>query len=315
MRRMGLLESWRKFWNPIIVIAFDRDSLWITDNPDREAKRAASCVALDIPTNKVRAVGDDALAMESELPPDTRVVHYVKHGSLIDFDIAEAAFKYEIRLLTGNGLRIAPRILLAAPVDVISTRVIKDAATHAGARLVHLVPRLMAAALGDGLDVKRAKAHVIAYVDRDQFGLAVISDAKLLAQHEACDSLEQVAYDMAWAERKEGDQHPAKIDTICHGLRTTGVADNSFAASLVLRWRERYLETMQSLSPEYREGLRQEPVYLTGPYANVPGLKELLSTHWERPFIMAKEPAKSVIRGCQILMREIDDLMKPEKSR
>ena len=310
---MGFIKKWDAFWNPTIALAFDRESLWSAGDPNEAPRRSAACIALDAKTRKVVAVGDKAERMQAEAGPGLKIVNYSRYGSIVDYDVAEVAFRQELRSHLKSKWRIAPRVLVATSLGDVEKRVVKDAVINAGARDLITIPRLMAAAIGAGLDVAKSRAETIVYADRDWCGFAVIGHSEMLAAWEGRDAFDQVLAEQAWLDRKIGDEEPMDLTAMFRRLVRQGVANDPSCTAFIRRLHEHYRVALATLSPADAAIAKRGTVHLLGPCANIPGLKTLLASTWARPVVAPPCADAAVILGCRSLLGEISGLMKSFK--
>jgi hypothetical protein len=307
---MELVKKWKAFWNPAIALAFDRERLWSVGGPEGEPHGSAAWVALSKKDRKVVAVGDDALRARNENCEGLITVNYSRHGSLIDFDVAEVAIRHELRWQLKSGLRIAPRVLVATSSGEVEKRVVKDAVVHAGARDIITIPRLMAAAIGAGIDVAKNQAETVVYVDRDWCGFAVIGGSRILATWESLDSLDHVVVDRAWRERMDGDEKPVDFDVGFRRLMRQGAANDPACTAFARRLLEHYRIALATIAPAVATVAKIQSLYLVGPCAHLPGLEALLASTWGRKVVVPSRAEEAVILGCRTVLGELDEVMK-----
>ena len=96
---------------------------------------------------RVKAVGDEAKLMMGKTPGHIEVIRPLKDGVIADIDVAEQMIKHFIRKVYGRqNFRRAPEVVICVPSGATSVerRAIRDAASNAGAREVHLILEPMA---------------------------------------------------------------------------------------------------------------------------------------------------------------------------
>lgn len=308
---MGFVEKWRAFWSPKVALAFDRDTLWCVADPAEEPTRVATCVALDERTRKVVACGEEAEDLRAAHASGVVFVDYVRNGGLGDFDVAEAALRSVLRARRTSAWAVAPRVLVATSRDEVGKRALKDAVIHAGARDVVTIPRTMAAAIGIGIDVARPELTTIIYLDRDWSGFAVIGRSDTLAWWEAATGLEEVAAEKAWRERGPGDAKPRDLAGMLKRLAREGAAaTDADCAAFFLRMREHCLVAAGALSEADARAAAGGALYLVGPYAKMPGLRDCLAGSWGRAITVPEAAEAAVILGCRKILGELDDIVK-----
>ena len=127
---------------------------------------------------RVKAVGDEAKLMMGKTPGHIEVIRPLKDGVIADIDVAEQMIKHFIRKVYGRqNFRRAPEVVICVPSGATSVerRAIRDAASNAGAREVHLILEPMAAAIGAGLPVTEPIGSMVVDVGGGTTEIAVLS--------------------------------------------------------------------------------------------------------------------------------------------
>lgn len=280
---MPLGRKLRDFWRADRALAFTRDTLWSIDSDGTEPVCRPARVALDRKTRRVLAVGDQPAALGA--PEDgIEIVEYVRHGGLPDFDVAEAAFRHVLREhRRARGFwRLAPRVFVPAPSsDESAKRAIKDALTHAGAREVIVIPRVMASAIGAGLDVADPRPVSVLHIDRDLLDIAVIARSRVLAVREL---------------------HAGADDF----LREQKFLPTTTPSPLLAGWKEHYVELLASLAPADAGAARAGEIVLCGPPASA--LRARLAESWGTRVGTPPRPDATLILGCRAVLPELDSI-------
>lgn len=135
-----------------------------------------SVVAISLVDNRILAVGDEARAMLGRTPDTIEVARPMRDGVIADYVVTEAMLRYFISKLCSRFER-RPEIMLSVPVGVTSveSRAVRDAAVQAGARVAHLVPEPLAAALGADMPIGTPSGNMIVNVGGGASEAAVIS--------------------------------------------------------------------------------------------------------------------------------------------
>jgi rod shape-determining protein MreB len=143
--------------------------------------REPSVVAIEAGTTNVLAVGEEAKRMLGRTPGNIIAIRPMKDGVIADFEITEAMLRHFIQRVHHRKL-IAPRVLVAVPSGIteVERRAVKDSATHAGARDVHLIPQPMASAIGVGLPVHKPAGNMIVDIGGGTCEIAIISLAGIV---------------------------------------------------------------------------------------------------------------------------------------
>ena len=115
-----------------------------------------SVVAIDINTNKILEVGEEARKMLGRTPGNIVAIRPLRDGVISDFDITEKMLKYFIKKAVGNSF-IKPRVIICVPSGVteVEKRAVLEASNNAGAKKTYLIEEPVAAAIGAGLDITK----------------------------------------------------------------------------------------------------------------------------------------------------------------
>lgn len=127
---------------------------------------------------RVKAVGDEAKLMVGRTPAHIEVIRPLKDGVIADIEVAEVMIKHFIWKVYGRQhFRRAPEVVICVPSGATSveSRAIRDAASNAGARAVHLIFEPMAAAIGAGLPIAEPIGSMVVDVGGGTTEIAVLS--------------------------------------------------------------------------------------------------------------------------------------------
>ncbi len=90
------------------------------------------------------------------------------------------------------------------------------------------------------------------------------------------------------------------------GVPTTDVD----CAAFLLRMREHCLVAAGALSEADARAAEVGALYLLGPYARTPGLRDCLAGCWSRPVTVPEAAERAAILGCRKLLVELDEIVK-----
>ncbi len=135
-----------------------------------------SVVAIDINTNKILEVGEEARKMLGRTPGNIVAIRPLRDGVISDFDITEKMLKYFIKKAVGNSI-IKPRVIICVPSGVteVEKRAVLEASMNAGSKKTYLIEEPVAAAIGAGLDITKPSGHMIIDMGGGTTDIAVIS--------------------------------------------------------------------------------------------------------------------------------------------
>ena len=138
--------------------------------------REPSVVAVNNVTNEILAVGGEAKRMLGRTPGSIVATRPLKDGVISDYTVTEKMLKHFINKICGKFI-FSPRIMICIPSKVteVEKKAVIDAASKAGARKVYLIEEPMAAAIGAGIDISKARGNMVVDIGGGTTDVAVIS--------------------------------------------------------------------------------------------------------------------------------------------
>lgn len=138
--------------------------------------REPSVVAVDVKTDEVKAVGNQAKQMIGRTPGSISAIRPLKDGVIADFDITSRMLKSFIHKVIGSHFS-KPRIVICIPSGVteVERRAVEESAYQAGAKNTYLIEEPMAAAIGAGLPIQEATGSMVVDIGGGTAEVAVIS--------------------------------------------------------------------------------------------------------------------------------------------
>lgn len=135
-----------------------------------------SVVALDVYTDKIVAVGQEAKDMLGRTPGNIVAMHPLQDGVIADYRSTERMLKYFIHKASGRSL-LKPDIIICVPSQAtqVQKRAVIQAATAAGAHSAYLIEEPLAAAIGSGVDISDPGGNLIIDIGGGTTDVAVIS--------------------------------------------------------------------------------------------------------------------------------------------
>jgi rod shape-determining protein MreB len=137
-----------------------------------------SVVAIKVDDKSIVAIGQEAKQMLGRVPDKFKAIRPMRDGVIADFEITEKMLQYFIRAAhEGSFFKPSPRVLVCVPCGStkVERKVIRESATGAGARQVHLIEEPLAAAIGAGLPVEQAHGSMVVDIGGGTTEIAVIS--------------------------------------------------------------------------------------------------------------------------------------------
>ncbi|MEI6560697.1 MAG: rod shape-determining protein [Verrucomicrobiota bacterium] len=308
--------------------------------------REPSVVAVQAGTNKVLSVGEEAKRMLGRTPANIVAVRPLKDGVIADFEVTEAMLRHFIRKAHGRRsmFRPRPRVVIAVPSGIteVEKRAVRESATRAGAREVHLIEEPMAAAIGCGLPVQEAAGNMIVDIGGGTTEVALISLAGIVFSRSvrvAGDELDEAimqylkrAYNLMIGERtaeeikiKIGSAYPMETETtmeikgrdLVAGLPKTLTITSQEVREALMEPISTIVEsvrvTLERCPPELSADLVDRGLVLAGGGALLRGLDKLLSEETGLPVHVAEDPLSAVAEGTGRALMEIKFLRQVAK--
>lgn len=137
-----------------------------------------SVIAIDSYTNQVLATGEQAKEMGGRTPDSIKVIRPLREGVILDFMMAQVMLQeYLTKAIPKKKLFSQLRVVVGVPSGVteVERRAVEEVIKQMGAREVFTISEPMAAAIGAGLDIERAKGCMIADIGGGTTDIAVLS--------------------------------------------------------------------------------------------------------------------------------------------
>ncbi len=139
--------------------------------------RAPSVVSIDRVTHEVIASGRAAKCMVGKTPGNIRALRPLKDGVITDLEVTSLMLHDFFERLDMTTLFNRPSALVCIPYGVteVERRAVEDAVFEAGAKNVGLIEEPLAAAVGAGINVSRARGSMLIDLGGGVSEAAVIS--------------------------------------------------------------------------------------------------------------------------------------------
>jgi rod shape-determining protein MreB len=324
-----------RFLKNDIAIALCGDAVWLTRAPCEEPVRMPAYVAMHATTRKVLAAGEEARAMWRNEPANIAVVRLLdpqSGGS--DVDAWTEFLRYFLRKTARQTSVFPPRVVCVAEARMRA--VLRSVILAAGAREVMFLEPRMAAAIGCGLAVEEPAPKSILVLDRHTVSFGVIALAGLVADFAIDQGVSRLLDDIVLhvlATRKvalDVDRLHGEIlkrgltgtdaigweswlTEIGTGRLTATSVDESDLRRLalpfqhLLAWHHR--RAFETVPLEKRVAAEAVSNVLAGPYARLPGFRELVAAALLRPVAIAEDPEGCLVRGGAEVLKDLSFLI------
>lgn len=302
-----------------------------------------SVVAVNIRTDQILAVGQEAYRMVGRTPAHIVANKPLVDGVISDFEVSEKMLKYFFRKVNKETFLFSPRprVVIGIPLDVteVERKAVEDAVHSAGAREVYLIEQPMAAAIGARLPVQDSRGWMVVDIGGGTTDIAVISLGGIvtsrslkIAGNELNDDIIKFSRDYFNVLLGERTAEHIKIkigtaETPAEPLYMkvrgrdllTGLPKEIIIDSLQIRDAlsksvrtivDSIRSTIESTPPELVADIAENGILLTGGGALLKGLDRLIADATGVPVIIAEDPLTCVVRGTAILLDDIEFLKR-----
>jgi rod shape-determining protein MreB len=277
----------------------------------------------------VLATGQPAKAMIGREPGTVRVTRPLSHGVIAEPDYAQRMLAAFFGRVHSNWRgRMAPRVLLTVPSDStpVERRAVRDLASGAGAGDIALVPAPFAAALGAGMPIHAAGAHMIVIIGGGTTEVALLSLSGIVYSESlriGGDDMDEAI--IQWVRKQEslligtrqaeaikltlgsaikggsGRRMAVKGRAVVDGLpKTVSLTDDDVAAALhdtVASIVDAVRSCLEHTPPELAGDIVEAGIVVAGGGALLPGLSDMLREETGLPVAIAPEPLHCGVRG------------------
>ncbi|MEK7139875.1 MAG: rod shape-determining protein [Patescibacteria group bacterium] len=297
-----------------------------------------SVVAVNQKTGRIVAIGKEAKQMIGRTPGHITAVKPLIDGVISDFEITEELLRYLIGKVNAISKKLArPRVVVGVPVGVtnVQIRAVRDATKSAGAREVHIVEEVMAAAIGIRMPVKDPVGSMVIDIGGGTTDIAVISLGGVVNAKSLNIAGDKLNSDIISYIRDEfkilvGDRTAEEVkiaigsvsDTkspieasikgrdLVTGLpREVIITESDVREALgpsVARLVETAKEVLEGTPPEILSDVMHRGIVLVGGGALITGLAGLLQKELNIPVHIAEDPLTAVVRGTGIILEDLE---------
>lgn len=310
--------------------------------------REPSVVTLHKKTRQVLAIGTEAKRMLGRTPAAIEAIRPLRGGVISDFDSTEAMLRYfiqKVHVTPKNDRWVIPklahpRVVVGIPSGVteVERRAVQDACLSAGAREAFLIEEPMAAAIGAKLPVEQPEGMMIVDIGGGTTEIAVISLGGMVINRSirvAGDELDQnvinymkMRYGLLIGERSAEEikmsvgsawdvEHKEAVvrgRDLATGLpKSIKVNSDEIREALTPTINEivsAIQGVLEETPPELLGDVLQRGITLAGGGALLKGLDKRIAEETKLPVWVADDPLTSVVRGCGLVLENLDLLSK-----
>lgn len=297
-----------------------------------------SVIAFNKNSEDITAIGMDAYRMIGRAPGNIAVVRPLCDGVISDYDMADTLIRECIQRVTGRQL-FMPRIVICVPslVTDVEARAVIDAAREAGARKVYLIEEPVAALLGAGVDISKARGRMVVDIGGGTTDIAVLSmngivikNSVKLAGNKIDSAVMRYVMTRYRVQIGERTAENAKISLAevfsPDGSRKMEVKGIDQVTGLPARLEltdydmykaiidsinelvEAVKELLEKTPPELSADIHDDGILLTGGGALIGGLDKLIAKETGVKTSVAKDPIRCVARGTAKAFECMDSL-------
>lgn len=313
-------------------------------NKDKVVVDEPSIIAIDKNTNKVLAIGREAMQMHEKTHENIKTIRPLKDGVIADFHAAEHMIRGMIKMIEGQNKRFFPashRMVICIPSGIteVEKRAVRDSAEHAGAKEVYMIHEPIAAAIGIGINIDQPVGSMVVDIGGGTTEIAVIALSGIVCDQSirvAGDSFnkdildymrrqhnlligertaERVKIEVGSALTELDDDAPEDYEIRGRDLMTgipkvikLSYSEVAFAIDKsVSKIEEAVLKALEISPPELSADIYDNGIYLTGGGALLRGLDKRLSMKTKLPIHIADDPLRAVVRGTGLALKHLNE--------
>jgi len=291
-------------------------------------------------SKEIIAVGDSAEELIGRSPGNIRIVHPLRDGVIVDYEMAQIMIHYFVSKAIGTRHFMRPRVVVTMPskVSKVEYSAVINAIEKIGARQTFVVEQAFAAALGTGLPVYEPQGSFIVDIGGGTTEVALVSMGGIVLSHsirvagnkidEAISGFlkkqhgilvtervaEQLKLDLADVSTTEGMEHVAVVRgrDIATGMPLTVDVDMVKVSEAIGDTLKEILGAIKwvlgRIPPELAADILQNGIFLTGGSAALPNLDTMIAAEFGVPVSVARDAGECTTLGAGYMADHFDML-------
>ena len=300
-----------------------------------------SVVAINKKTDQILSVGEAAKKMVGRTPGHIVAVRPLIDGVISDFEVTEQMLRYFFNKVHKDAYHflVRPRVVIGIPSGVteVERRAVEDAVRNAGAREVYLVEEPMAAAIGARLPISEAVGNMIVDIGGGTTDVAVISLGGIVVSRNLRIAGEKMNENIIQYAREEfqlllGERTAEEVKFTIGSVSplnerlTATVKGRDLISGLPKEILLSDIEISEAIAPsvnaiitEIRSVVEETPpelvsdlmsrgIILAGGGSLLRGSPEMVQKATGIPTRLTEDPLTAVVRGCGIILEDVESL-------
>ena len=291
-------------------------------------------------SKEIIAIGDSAEELIGRSPGNIRIVHPLRDGVIVDYEVAQIMIHYFVSKAIGTRHFMRLRVVVTMPskVSKVEHSAVINAMEKIGARQIFVVEKAFAAALGTGLPVYEPHGSFIVDIGGGTTEVALVSMGGTVLSHsirvagnkidEAISGFlkkqhgilvtervaEQLKLDLADVSRTEGMEHIAVVRgrDIATGMPLTVDVDMAKVSEAIGDTLKEILGAIKwvlgRIPPELAADILQNGIFLTGGSAALPSLDSMIAAEFGVPVSVARDAGECTTLGAGYMADHFDML-------
>ena len=291
-------------------------------------------------TKNIIAIGDSAEEMIGRSAGNIRIVHPLRDGVIVDYEMAQVMIHYFVSKAIGTRHFVNPRMVVTMPgsVSKVERRAVINALERIGARQIFVVEQAFAAALGTGLPVYEPQGSFVVDIGAGTTEVALVSMGGIVLSHsiriagnkidEAISGYlkkqhailvtdrvaERLKFDLADVRAGENMEHIAVVRgrDIATGMPLTVDVNMAKVSEAIREPLKEILAAIKwvlgRIPPEFAADILKNGIFLTGGSAALPNLDSMIASEFGVPVSVARDAGECTTLGAGYMADHFDML-------